>query len=179
MTSPRAHRIVVLFLLLLYVGEIFGTMTVFTGVRAQIRREVKQRIKASVPPAELVRFVLHPGNRFEFHWIHDREFRFRGSLYDVVRSDHRGDTTLLACINDVQEERLFAGLDALVRRQMEQDPRTAPAGQAGPAGPVFHHLLPPPVPAPAAALLFLFSPSSPPAPASPVREVPEPPPRSV
>jgi len=95
--------------------------------------EVKQRIKRSVPAQELVLIRVTGESASALEWIKSFEFRYRGNLYDIVRTGQAGDTTFYYCINDVQEERLFAGLDGHVRRQMESDGRTSP-GTTGPAG---------------------------------------------
>jgi hypothetical protein len=39
-------------------------------------------------------------------------------MYDVVRIETKGDSTYFICVNDKDEERLFAGLDADVRRNV-------------------------------------------------------------
>ena len=51
-------------------------------------------------------------------WVDDHEFRRDGKLYDVVRTRISGDTTYFTCINDTQEEKLFADLDNHVQREM-------------------------------------------------------------
>jgi hypothetical protein len=44
-------------------------------------------------------------------------------MYDVVRMHTSGDSTYLLCINDVQEEHLFATLDRHVQRELNDSGR--------------------------------------------------------
>jgi len=104
----------------------------------------------SVPAQELVLIRVTGESASALEWIKSFEFRYRGNLYDIVRTGQSGDTTFYYCINDVQEERLFAGLDGHVRRQMESTGGhpPAPPDLAAPASseylPVTGSLPPPP-----------------------------------
>lgn len=42
-------------------------------------------------------------------------------MYDVVKKEITGEKTVFACINDHQEEQLFAQLDDLVRKELEKE----------------------------------------------------------
>lgn len=170
-------RFISIALVSLYLFNLFGYMATFVAAQAQIRREVKARIKQRVPAGDLVLISITPATASSLQWIKSFEFRYRGGLYDIVRVEQRADTTRFFCINDLQEESLFAGLDEHVRRQMESDQRCSRPGlQGGTAGPTEHLPsvpwagLPTPVfltPPPPSLLL----------PPSLIREVPVPPPR--
>ena len=172
------HRIASILLLTLYLFEIFGYMAPFLAARARIRHEMKQRIKVSVPADELVIITVTAETRSALLWITPSEFRYRGGLYDVVRTERAGDRTRYHCLNDLQEERLFAGLDGMVRRRMEQDAHNALKGTPAPAAAGEHiaAALTGEAPPPLAFRMTLRSPDLPP---SPFTDVPVPPPRSV
>lgn len=173
------RRSVSILLLTLYLGNLYGGLASFFAAQAQVRREIKQRIKQSVPEAELVLIAVTPETASSLRWLESHEFRYRGGMYDVVRTAVSGDTTRYFCINDVQEERLFAALDEHVRKQMQTDARRARAGSA-PGAPASPEHMPgmrdfePPETAgePLADFRLLLPPS-------PIRDVPVPPPRSV
>jgi len=85
--------------------------------QAEIRKQIKMAIKAGVPDEELTVFRLTDSNAGDFEWIHSREFRFRGMMYDVVREEAGTDgERVLHCVTDVQETRLFCKLDEAARK---------------------------------------------------------------
>jgi hypothetical protein len=46
----------------------------------------------------------------EFQRIDKKEFRYKGTMYDIVREIKKGQTTVFICLHDAKESRLFAGL---------------------------------------------------------------------
>jgi hypothetical protein len=108
--------------LLLYVYNLAGYLVVFSVRQNLVRSEIKRTIKESVPLSEFIQFVFHTeslGNGMQnLQWIDDHEFRYAGGMYDIVRSHTAGDSTFFLCVNDVQEEVLFADLDSHVQREM-------------------------------------------------------------
>ena len=106
----------------LYLYNIVGYLAVFTFLQYRVRSEVKLILKSSFPESNLAHFTFHTrqlqDGLYKIRWIKSNEFMMDGKLYDVVRTFTVGDSTSLHCINDVQEERLFADLNEHVRRQM-------------------------------------------------------------
>ena len=45
-------------------------------------------------------------NRIEFKWIHSREFKYNGEMYDIVKKEERDNKLFLYCINDKKEKKL-------------------------------------------------------------------------
>jgi hypothetical protein len=89
----------------------------------KIRKEIKMMIKAGVPDGELSIIRHTAENSEDFYWIHSREFRYRGVMYDVVRSEKAADgATLLHCVTDHQETLLFANLDRMTKSQAARHP---------------------------------------------------------
>ena len=80
-------------------------------------------IKAGVPDGELSVIRHTAENSEDFFWIHSREFRYRGVMYDVVRSEQVSDgATLLHCVTDHQETLLFANLDRMTKSRAARHP---------------------------------------------------------
>ncbi len=125
---PVKKGIAILFLAL-YVFNLAGYYVVFKTLQYQVRSGVKTRIKESVPREELVLIALKQGREDGLQWLDRKEFRYRGGMYDVVRSYSRNDTTFYSCVNDKQEEVLFAHLDLHVATQanLEGTPQKAAA----------------------------------------------------
>lgn len=115
--------------LLLFLYNAAGYTVVFTALRHAVQKEVKAMLKRGVPESDLHVLVIPQSverdPQSSFRRIHDGEFRYRGRMYDIVRKDIRGDTTVYYCINDIEEEQLFARLDDHVRSHL---PNSAAAG---------------------------------------------------
>jgi hypothetical protein len=89
------------------------------------KKEMKRLLKVQAP-ASMLRVFVFPAapavqQRLGVRWIEDHEFRFDGRMYDIVRSEQRGDSVVYTCIEDEMETRLFAGLDALIRAHMNSE----------------------------------------------------------
>lgn len=98
-----------------------GYYIVFKTRQFQVKTEVKKLIKSSVPEQQLVVFRYTPANRHEFKWMHSKEFRYRGSMYDIVRKTSvSAAETDFYCIHDVKESGLFRHLDNMVKEAMNQ-----------------------------------------------------------
>jgi len=120
------RRTVAISLLFFMLLQAAGYFFVFKLQQHEIRQEIKQQIKAGVPEEELVLFkipqILGEKPPATFQRIHAREFRYNGKLYDIVREETHGDTTWYYCLPDEKETQLFANLDELVKRDMDQNP---------------------------------------------------------
>lgn len=120
--SLAMKRILALVFLFLYFYNIVGYLALFSVMQSQVRSEVKKMLKSSVPEKELITLAfstksLEMGD-IGLHWMDDHEFRFDGSMYDILHSYTSAETTYYVCINDVQEELLFEHLDNHVHKHM-------------------------------------------------------------
>lgn len=114
-------------LLLLMLFQTAGHLFIFKIQQYEIRREIKQRLKAGVPETELVLLkilkTLEKKSNPAFQRIHEREFRYDGNMYDIIRQETHGDTTWYYCLSDEKETQLFANLDELVKQDMAGNPQ--------------------------------------------------------
>ncbi len=95
------------------------SMVCYTGIYWQ-KKEMKKRIKMGLPESELQNFSFSMDDYASLQWIKsDKEFILNGKMYDVVHKKIEGNNILLKCINDAQEEILFAHLDAQVSKFMD------------------------------------------------------------
>lgn len=112
-------------LLALFLFNIAGYYGVFMFQQKQIRKEFKTRIKNALPDEDLVVFSFQPGSAdlHALEWVNDHEFKMHTRLFDIVKREISMDGSLkFYCINDIQEETLFANLDAQVSNQMNSNP---------------------------------------------------------
>lgn len=96
-----------------------GLLLVFKIQQYQIRKEIKHLIKLGVPDNQLVHISISPKNENQLEWMHSKEFRYKGTMYDIVKTELINDTTTLYhCVTDQQETKLFANLDEHVKKNM-------------------------------------------------------------
>ena len=121
-TNPDMKRTFAYLFLFLYSYNLAGYLVVFSVRQDHVRSEIKRMLKESVPQSDLLQLVFHTQSleqgQYPLQWIEDHEFRYAGGMYDIVRSHTTGDSTYYLCVNDIQEEALFADLDSHVQREM-------------------------------------------------------------
>jgi len=110
-------RVIAILFLTLYVYNIAGYYAVFKALQCEVRADIKRQVKETVPEDELFLIAVPLGAENMLQWLKEHEFRYQGSLYDVVRHHTSNDTTYYHCVNDTQEEQLFENLEAHVRAQ--------------------------------------------------------------
>lgn len=118
------RKLIAMALLLLLLLQLAGYFLIFTVQRFEIHHVIKQQLKAGIPEAELVLLKI-PRSLEEkpnplFQRLHDREFRYSGVMYDIVRREAHEDTTWYYCLSDEKETQLFANLDEFVKREVSQ-----------------------------------------------------------
>lgn len=104
--------------------QIVGFVTYFEFSRHQIQKEVKTLIKKGVPEDELVHFEFSKKDYDQLKWFDQKEFSYKGKMYDVVKSVQLNrNTVLISCISDYQEKQLFKNLGDTVSKKLsdEQD----------------------------------------------------------
>lgn len=91
----------------------------------QVRKEMKTLIKAGAPDSLHHYFYLDEieSDPSQITWIHSKEFRYRGEMYDILTSTKENGRVLLHCIHDVKESGLFAELDRMVDKGLNGDPQ--------------------------------------------------------
>lgn len=82
------------------------------------------RIKNAVPKDELIRFHFTQKEADRLVWLKKNEFRYKGGMYDVVRTNTLENSVVeYWCVSDHQETLLFARLDYFVRRDLNDGQR--------------------------------------------------------
>lgn len=93
---------------------------VFKHQQHVVRKEMKTFIKNSVPEDQRLRFFADDLEADSKHltWIHEKEFRYKNEMYDILSKEYIDGRLLYVCIHDVKESGLFAQLDKFVDKQM-------------------------------------------------------------
>ena len=112
--------------LLLILGTLFpGVHAVLLFRKCQIRSEMKERLLGGVEENEMVRLSFDRAQiRSVLRWEHDGEFEYRGEMYDIVKTEFRGDSVFYWCIHDRSETLINRQLEALTARAAGSDPPT-------------------------------------------------------
>lgn len=117
------------FIALFLLGLMFfinqGAFVQFKVRQYQVKKEIKHRIKAGIPQQELdvikVPLEWEKEKNKDFKWIEGHEFRYKGEMYDVVKSEQHEGETWYYCIKDEKEKALFVELDEMVARKIAHD----------------------------------------------------------
>lgn len=115
--------------LLIFMFQSVGMFLLFRIKQADIRQEIKSRIKAGVPEAELTIFRFNPENLKQLKWVEDHEFIYQERMYDIVSTAYEGEIVIYHCLHDKQETRLFKDLNKLVANKLGKDKNSRDGNQ--------------------------------------------------
>ncbi len=103
---------------MLLITQLGGLYIVHYVHWAEIRQEIKIKLKNSVPKDELTKIVVSAANAQELRWTRKNEFSYNGKMYDVVSSFKTDSVTTFLCISDEKEDELFENLEDLVDNEL-------------------------------------------------------------
>jgi hypothetical protein len=116
-------KLISIVLLILFSFDFAGYFLLFSVLRSLIRYSVKEQIKRDLPSNELTCIIVNCGNEIE--WKEKNEFRYRGELFDVVKSVKNADgTTGYYCLADKEETQLFRKNEELIELKLNNNENT-------------------------------------------------------
>lgn len=59
--------------------------------------------------------------KIDFKWIHSREFKFNGDMYDIVKKEETEKKLIIQCINDTKEKKLEEEFEKRVHKNSLED----------------------------------------------------------
>lgn len=59
--------------------------------------------------------------RIDFRWIHSREFKYNGDMYDIVNKEETDDQLIVYVINDTKEKKLEEEFEKKVHKNSSED----------------------------------------------------------
>lgn len=102
-----------------------GVFPVFKMKQYAVRKEIKRRIKNSIPEDELHILTFHSPET-DVEWVREgKEFILGERMFDVVRKEIKGDSTVFHCVNDKEEAVLFAQLDDYVQKELQGNSKSS------------------------------------------------------
>lgn len=105
-------KAVSIFLFGIFLFNLAGYFIAFKSLQYQIKKEIKAEIKKNINSDELTTIVIDKEQINKIDWFEEgKEMYYNGKLYDVVRLTKNVTSVTYYCINDKQEELLFANLE--------------------------------------------------------------------
>jgi len=96
----------------------------------QAQQEIQHEIKKGLKEKDLSLIVVPVNNEKDIFWVKPgKEFRYRGAMYDVVKTRIAGQKKYYYCINDVQEKQLIVRFNKN-HKQKEQAARRLKRNQS-------------------------------------------------
>ena len=75
---------------------------------------------------ELIEFIVFDkddilNGKVNFRWIHSREFKYNGDMYDIVKKEETDKQLIVHCINDTKEKKLEEEFEKRVHKNSLED----------------------------------------------------------
>jgi hypothetical protein len=118
------RRSLAFFLLLVLLLPLAGSFFLFQYRQIAIKKELKRKIKQGLPDSELISMVLTPEilNSKSFEWHNSHEFRLNGRMYDIIKTNKKGNQTEYKVVWDNDESELFSQLESDLKEAFSNDP---------------------------------------------------------
>ena len=95
-------------LILVILFNIGGYYLIFCAKQYIIQREIKQEIRKGLKDEDLSLIIVSNNDETGMCWTEpNKEFEYKGEMYDVVRIKINNQKRYYYCINDVKEKKLI------------------------------------------------------------------------
>ena len=112
-----------LLLLGIFLFNVGGYFIAFRSFQYHIKKEIKAEIKKNVNPGELTIIVIEINHINKIDWLEkEKEMYYNGKLYDIVKHTQNDTSITYYCIDDKQEEVLFANLEEHINTHIANNP---------------------------------------------------------
>lgn len=103
-------------LLLVSLGcPFWAPYTVLHSQKKAVRELVSEHLREGIQDSELVLLTFSVSEtKTKLRWEHEREFEYRGQMYDLVEMTTKGDSVSYLCYWDKEETRLNHKLEQLI-----------------------------------------------------------------
>lgn len=107
----------------LLVVHLTGFYVYFVVRLGEVRMEMRQKLSAL--PDEDMEIVRVPQKEFRASWLEELEMKWQGRMYDIARVEREGETILVYCLHDEDEDNLLSFIAGVVETS-RQDSQQAP-----------------------------------------------------
>ncbi|MBZ0199108.1 MAG: hypothetical protein K8H86_04510, partial [Ignavibacteriaceae bacterium] len=116
-------KFITILLFFCFVAPLATTFVVLQIQKERVKKDVKWKMLTGINKEELVLLKFTEEEKQTWlNWKHSKEFEFKGEMYDVVKSEMRGDTTYYWCWYDHEETNLNKKLDDLILLALGSNP---------------------------------------------------------
>jgi hypothetical protein len=118
------RKLVSILVLIVFSLDIGGYFLWFNILQIQIQKNVSYEIENELKDRDLIHIVFSDSNQASFSWIKpDKEFLYKGEMYDVVKMRSVGQSVHYYCINDKREKQLIANFNKSHNSKKDADKR--------------------------------------------------------
>lgn len=121
-------RPLAIFFLAIFLLNLAGTYFYFGMRLFQIRREMRTELKLK-EVSELECIVL-TANEYRKVRVGDDEMKWKGKMYDISRTQRRGDQIIVYCLHDENEDNLLVLLNSILKNA-SKDKKPVPSSLLG------------------------------------------------
>lgn len=105
-----------IFFLIIFLFNTAGYFILFKSIQFQVKKEIVAEIKSGRLKKELSVITINKSDLANIEWIEaGKEMRFQDKLYDVVKYSETSTTFTFFCIDDTEENILFANLNSHIK----------------------------------------------------------------
>ncbi len=116
------RKLISITLVFTFLFNIGGYYLWFSVIQYGIQKEIRGEIAAGVKDEDLTLIVISDNEESEIIWIKpNKEFRYNGEMYDVVKIKDLPGKKQYYCINDTKEEQLIAAFDKTHNTKKESE----------------------------------------------------------
>ena len=98
----------------------------YLGLQLQkwrVKHEVKAKLIQGIDKSELTHLTFSKSQiETELDWEDDREFEYKGEMYDVIERHEKGDSVEVVCWHDKAETELNQRLQTLITKALHNSP---------------------------------------------------------
>lgn len=123
--SHSIRKILSILILSIFIYNTFGFLAVHPFLSIYYKYLGMQRtyVHSEEEIVELLIFnkedIIH--GKINFRWIHSREFKYNGDMYDLVEKKETDDQLIIYCINDTREKKLEEDFEKKVQKNSFED----------------------------------------------------------
>jgi hypothetical protein len=111
-------------ILSIFLYNIGGYYLWFSILQSNIQNEIEEEIEAGSKSEDLTLIIVTAEKDQEICWIKpNREFRYKGEMYDVVKIKNLPGKRYYYCFNDKKEKQLIAGFNKTHNAKKESEKR--------------------------------------------------------
>ncbi|MCB0445850.1 MAG: hypothetical protein KDC68_09415 [Gelidibacter sp.] len=105
-------RAIAIALASIFTFNILGNYALLMVHKYEVKRELISFLKTGVADAQLTLIKITSKNKKDLYWKEAHEFKYKGEMYDVVKTEKKdANTTIYYCITDSKERQLLTDLE--------------------------------------------------------------------